>query len=178
MDGRSISDGDSLANGRGERLTFVSLPTDPERDPLVVEVAYRPGGAPPDHRHPEQHERFEVLSGALEVTIAGASRQRNAGAVFEVAPATVHTMRAVGDDTRVRWTITPALGTERFFRSTWALDAAAGGRGRSDLLRLAQVLHAHRREFRLARPGEPFQGVLVGFLAGIGRLLGRRLEVR
>lgn len=166
--------GTTLENGRGERLRFVSLPRDSERDALVVEVEYRAGDAPPDHHHPFQRERFEVLDGALEVTIAGERRVERAGGAFEVEAGVVHAMRAIGDTgASLRWTITPALGTDRFFRSMWALDAA--GSGRTDVFRVAQVLHAHRREFRLARPADPIQGVLVGVLAWLGRRLGRTL---
>lgn len=162
----------TLVNGRGERLRFVSLPDDPEHEPLVVHVEYRPGDPPPDHCHPSQRERFEVLDGALEVTIAGERRVEHAGGAFEIDPGVRHAMRAIGDaGATLRWTITPALRTEAFFRSMWALDAA--GRGRTDLVRVAQVLQRHRREFRLARPAEPLQGALVGLLAWLGRRLGR-----
>jgi hypothetical protein len=114
-----------------------------------------------------------VLRGVLEVSVAGACSQRTAGSVFEVEPGVVHAMHAVGEEgAEFRWTIAPALGTERFFRCMWALDAAHDGR--PGPLRLARVLRAHRREFRLARPPEPLQGVLIGALAALARLLGRR----
>ncbi len=164
-----------VTNARGERLTFERTPLDTAGAALEVEVRYLPADRPPPlHLHPAQDERFEVRSGAIEATVAGALRTYGVGEVFTVPAGTVHTMRAVGDDGAVLgWRITPALETEAFFRRIWALQRD-GARGRADPLRLAQVLFTHRREFRLARPPATVQWLAFGLLALFGQVLGRR----
>ncbi len=164
-----------VTNARGERLTFERTTRDTAGEALEVEVRYVAADAPPPlHLHPAQDERFEVRSGALEVTLAGDRLLYGAGEAFTVPAGTVHTMRAVGDDGAVLgWRITPALDTEGFFRRMWALQRVSAN-GRADPFRLAQILFAHRREFRLARPPDAVQWLAFGLLALIGRALGRR----
>lgn len=164
-----------VTNARGERLAFERTPLDTAGAALEVEVRYLPTDRPPPlHLHPAQDERFEVRSGAVEVNVAGEQRTYEVGDVFTVPAGTVHTMRAVGDDGAVLgWRISPALGTEAFFRHMWALQRD-GARGRGDPLRLAQILFAHRREFRLASPPDAVQWMAFGLLALVGRMLGRR----
>ena len=72
------------------------------------------GGLPPEHLHPRQDERFEVLEGAIRTIIAGAERRYEAGESFEVPAGTPHQMGAE-EPARVRWEVRPALRTAEFF---------------------------------------------------------------
>ena len=141
-------------------------------------LATYPAGspAPPPHFHPRQRERFEILEGVMQATIGGERRALRAGETLEVGPGTVHTMWNDGPGTaRMRWVTEPALRTEEFFRSVFAL--ASGGRanasGTPSKLDLAVLMRRHRDEIRLARPAPAVQGVLFGALAAVGRVLGR-----
>lgn len=149
----------------GETLTVVSR-SDAE---LVLDAAWEPGAsAPPPHLHPNQDERFEVLEGSLTVVVDGDERVLATGDTLDIPRGTPHRMWNPGDaPARARWTVTPALRTEEFFRAI----AAAGGRHASPPA-AARVLAAHRDEFRLALPG-PVEPVAVRALALVGRALGR-----
>jgi Cupin domain len=71
-------------------------------------------GMPPEHLHPSQEERFEVLEGSMRTNIGNEERVYKAGEVFEVPAGTPHQMAAQGP-TRMRWEVRPALRTAEFF---------------------------------------------------------------
>jgi hypothetical protein len=80
-----------------------------------MEATYGGGGQlPPEHFHPQQVERFEVLDGTMRTIIGGTERHYRLGETFEVPANTPHRMTADGP-ARVRWEIRPALRTAEFF---------------------------------------------------------------
>ena len=86
-----------------------------EPDVLEMEASYSGTSAiPPEHLHPKQAERFEVLEGSVTTVIAGAEKRFGAGEVFEVPVGTPHQMGAQ-EPTRLRWEVRPALRTAEFF---------------------------------------------------------------
>ena len=93
------------------RLRFIAV----EADELVMEVTYSGEAAmPPQHLHPKQAERFEILEGSMTTNIGNEERVYEAGEVFEVPAGTPHQMAAQGP-TRTRWEVKPALRTAEFF---------------------------------------------------------------
>jgi quercetin dioxygenase-like cupin family protein len=82
---------------------------------LEMEATYTgTAGMPPEHLHPSQTERFEILDGAMRTIINGEERLYGQGKSFEVAAGTRHQMAAEGP-TRMRWEVRPALRTAEFF---------------------------------------------------------------
>src|SRR3712207_7104815 len=81
---------------------------------LEVEATYGPGGKkPPAHLHPNQDERFEVLSGRVEVDLDGQERTPGPGDTIDIPRGTPQRMGAAGaEPARVRWRTTPAGRTE------------------------------------------------------------------
>jgi hypothetical protein len=71
-------------------------------------------GMPPEHLHPKQAERFEVLEGSMRAIVGGEERVYEAGESFEVPAGTAHQMAAEGP-ARTRWEVRPALRTAEFF---------------------------------------------------------------
>ena len=89
---------------------------------LVMEAAY--GGEaplPPEHLHPKQAERFEVLDGAVRTIIDGRERRYEKGETFDVPAGTPHQMGGDGP-ARVRWEVRPALRTAEFFERLYSGD--------------------------------------------------------
>jgi mannose-6-phosphate isomerase-like protein (cupin superfamily) len=147
---------------------------------LLEMVATFPAGAkpPPEHLHPRQEERFEVLQGAVRVKVAGQVRRLNAGTTLVVPAGTVHAMwNPEPIEARVRWETRPALRTEQFFESLVALarQGRVNAKGAPDSFSRALLLYAHRHEMRLARPSPFLQRVMFGGLALLARITGRRL---
>jgi quercetin dioxygenase-like cupin family protein len=82
---------------------------------LEMEATYSgTGGMPPEHLHPRQTERFDVLEGSVRAIVGGDERRYEAGETFEVAAGTPHQMGAEGP-TRMRWEVRPAMRTAEFF---------------------------------------------------------------
>ena len=95
------------------RLRFQRI----EDDLLVMEAAYGGDGRlPPEHLHPRQEERFEVLEGAVRTIVDGAERRYEKGETFAVPAGTPHQMTGDGP-ARVHWEVRPALRTAAFFET-------------------------------------------------------------
>ena len=118
--------GQELEGPGGFRLRLIQTGDETEGSLLEMEASYPgEGGLPPEHLHPSQVERFEVLEGAVQTVIDGAERRYEAGAVFEVPAGTPHQMTGDGP-ARVSWQVTPALRTAEFFERLYAAIDAGG----------------------------------------------------
>jgi quercetin dioxygenase-like cupin family protein len=108
--------------GFGLRL----IRTAAETDGALLEMEATYGGAgemPPEHLHPSQDERFEVLEGAVRTVIDGEARRYDAGETFEIPAGTPHQMAGDGP-ARVNWQVRPAMRTAEFFERLYtAIDA-------------------------------------------------------
>jgi quercetin dioxygenase-like cupin family protein len=99
----------------GFALRLVRTGAETDGELLEMEATY--GGAagmPPEHLHPSQVERFEVIEGAMKTIIGGVERRYEPGEPFDVPPGVPHQMAADGP-TRMRWEVRPALRTAEFF---------------------------------------------------------------
>ena len=120
----------------GFELRLVRTGAETDGELLEMEASY--GGAagmPPEHVHPSQVERFEVLEGAMRTIIDGAERRYEPGEPFEVPAGTPHQMAADGP-TRMRWEVTPALRTAEFFERLYGTgpDSAREAENIADFL--------------------------------------------
>jgi quercetin dioxygenase-like cupin family protein len=172
-----VKAGDVLENPvSGQHLIIQKTAQDTGGALLEVEAVYtKPTPSqPPTHYHPRQEERFEVLSGRLDVLLDGQERTLEEGEVLTVAPGVPHEMWAPEAGTRVNWQTRPALKTEAFFETIWGLakDGKVNDRGVPNLLRVALIAREYEDEFRLASPPWVLQRALFGLLAPVGRLLG------
>ena len=97
--------------GDAFRIRFVRI----DDDVLEMEARYAGDGTlPPEHLHPRQAERFEVLDGAVRTIVGGEERRYEAGESFDVPAGTPHQMTGDGP-ARVRWEVRPPLRTAEFF---------------------------------------------------------------
>ena len=170
--------GDRIESPIWETIVFRKTSRESNGELLEMEATYRPSPlGPPEHYHPNQEERFEVLAGALNVRIKGRERVYRAGETFTVRKGVRHSMHCSGDqEGRVVWQVRPALRTETFFETMWGLsrDGKVSSSGRPGLLRAALIMKEYSPEFRLSRP--PYLAQLIAFslLAPLARFLGYR----
>ena len=169
--------GETLENPvSGQRIVFRKTADETGGELLEVEAVYtKPTPSrPPVHYHPRQRERFEVLSGRLEVLVDGERRTLVEGEVLTVQPGTPHSMWAEETGVRVNWQTRPAMKTGAFFETLWGLarDGETSERGTPNLLQMAAIAREYADEFRLASPPWPVQRALFAALAPAGRLLG------
>ena len=96
-------------------LRLITTGAESDGELLEMEASYGEGAMiPPEHFHPSQAERFEVLDGAVLTVIDGVERRYEAGETFEVPAETPHQMTGDGP-ARVNWQVRPALRTSEFF---------------------------------------------------------------
>ncbi|HEX6117418.1 MAG TPA: cupin domain-containing protein, partial [Solirubrobacterales bacterium] len=107
--------GQELHGPEGFRLVLVKTGAETGGELLQMEAHYSgEAGMPPEHLHPSQTERFEVLEGSMRAIVGGEERVYGPGEPFEVPSGTPHQMAAEGP-TRMRWELRPALRTADFF---------------------------------------------------------------
>ncbi len=107
--------GQEIHGHDGFRLRLVRTAAETGGELLEMEASYGgAGGLPPEHAHPRQVERFEVLEGTMRTIIDGTERRYGPGEKFEVPAGTPHQMVGEGPS-RVSWEIRPALRTAEFF---------------------------------------------------------------
>src|SRR3990170_3128155 len=91
-----------------------------------MEATYGEGAIrPPEHFHPSQDERFEVLEGVVRAIVDGEEHRYGVGETFDVPAGTPHQMTGDGP-ARVRWQVRPALRTAAFFERLYSGQAGAG----------------------------------------------------
>jgi quercetin dioxygenase-like cupin family protein len=172
--------GDELVNPvTGLRTVFRKTARDTSGELLQVDWIGEPGWTTgPDHVHPRQEERFEVLSGRLGLRVEGAERVYGRGEVILAPAGSAHAAWNAGDDkVHVLVDFRPALRTETAFETLAGLarDGKTNGAGapRNPLL-LALVLREYEDEIYFVRPPLYVQRLVFGALAGVARPLGYR----
>jgi quercetin dioxygenase-like cupin family protein len=174
--------GDELLNPvTGLRTVFRKTAEETSGELLQVDWIGEPSWTTgPDHVHPRQEERFEVLSGRLGLRADGIERVHGVGDVIVVSAGSPHAAWNAGDDeVHVLVDFRPALRTETAFEALAGL-ARDGKTNRAGApknpLMLALVLHEFEEEIYFVRPPLLVQKVIFWALAGLARLLGHRAE--
>jgi quercetin dioxygenase-like cupin family protein len=174
--------GDELVNPvTGLRTVFRKTAQNTSGELLQVDWIGEPGWTTgPDHVHPYQEERFEVLSGKMGLRVEGVERVYSAGEVIVAPAGSAHAAWNAGDDeVHVLVDFMPALRTETAFETLARLardgKTNKAGAPRNPLL-LALILHHFEEEIYFVRPPLFFQRMIFGALAKVARLLGYRAE--
>lgn len=138
--------GQEIEGFGGFRLKLVRV----DDDVLEMEATY-PGDAdmPPEHLHPKQVERFEVLDGTIHAIVGGDERHYGSGESFEVPSGTPHRMTAEGGSARTRWEVRPALRTAEFFERLYGSGPGSAREMGADFLT------EFEDEFQLSPPAAP-----------------------
>jgi mannose-6-phosphate isomerase-like protein (cupin superfamily) len=155
-----------------------AAPDDPDDSPWQVTMALAPRFAgPPLHVHPHQEERFEVLSGVLDVCIDGEWRELGPGERITVPAGVPHTIRNLhGEEMRALNAHAPALGFPHYMAGLHELVRSGKVRALPpkdprSVIYLSMLFTAHERTLTSLRPPQR----LMRILAFVGRRLGYRL---
>lgn len=142
---------------------------------VEMDCTAEPGSATMIHLHPEQEETFRVIEGALEVLDDGRWKPLMAGESHSVPKGAVHAWRNVAEvPVRFINVHRPALGFEAHLATLDRLVKEGKVRGTSDprsLIYLSMSAARYRPDVTVRPP----QWVVTA-MAGVGRLLGFRLE--
>jgi hypothetical protein len=144
-----------------------------------MEIRVEPGPGDwvgPDHFHPIQEERFEILAGSPIFRIDGAERPGKPGEVVTVPVGVPHIFRNAGvEELHMISEYRPGLkSVETFFATFFGLaaDGRVNRRGRPPLLQSVLTLWEVRDYFIVTRPPPTVQRVLFPLLAVLARLRG------
>jgi quercetin dioxygenase-like cupin family protein len=175
--------GESIENPlTGERMTFLKTTADTNGQSLEFEFIAPPGWSVPEHIHPHQQERTQMISGVLSGRVAGEEIGLVAGEVRVVPLGVVHAWQNPNDQQEARFSVefSPALKMESGFETGWGLarDGKATKAGLpKNPLQLVVLASEHKDEVYLPRPPIAVQKALfaiLDLLAPVGRLLGYR----
>ncbi|ANE46540.1 hypothetical protein SY83_09890 [Paenibacillus swuensis] len=161
---------------RRQRIVFRKTAKDTNGDLVEVEAFYQPSSvAPPAHLHPQQEERFKVLSGSITVRLNAQENIYCAGETFFIPIGVAHEMwNGSEDETRLLWQTRPAMHTDDFLEVMWGLaqEGKTNKAGVPHILQLAVIMQKYRQEFRLTKPPLIVQKIVFALLAPLGRLCG------
>jgi quercetin dioxygenase-like cupin family protein len=171
--------GDKIFNPRtGQRMIFCKTGTDTNGQLLQIECFNAAHGPKePEHIHPVQENRFEILEGVLKFRIAGRERTAGPGETIAIPARTPHCFWNSGD-TQAHYIqeFRPALRIDSFFE-TWfnlAQNGKLNAQGLPNLLQTAVLLHGFWNEIQVTQPPFIVQKIMATMLAPVGRLLGYR----
>jgi quercetin dioxygenase-like cupin family protein len=169
--------GEQIENPRtGQRMTFLQTGADTGGELLRIECFSPATGVDePEHCHPFQETRTEVISGTLRFRVRGEVQAVSAGKTHTIPAGVPHSFGNYGEE-EAHWIaeFRPALRTDAFFDRLFDLGARdqLNDRGMPSLLQLAVSVPAYAQEIRVTRPPWPVQRVLFALLAPIARLRG------
>ena len=174
--------GDEVVNpATGLRTVFRETARDTNGELLQVDWIGASGWTTgPDHVHPLQEERFEVLTGRLGLRVDGAEGAYGAGEVIVAAAGTPHAAWNAGEDeVHVLVNFRPALRTATAFEALAGL-ARDGKTTKAGIpknpLQAALILRHFEDEIYFVRPPLVIQRLILGPLAAIARRLGYRAD--
>src|SRR5215204_1825325 len=160
----------------GERITFRKTAADTGGELLEIDLELTPDGhVPGKHVHPQQEERFEVLSGTMKFRKRWRTVVAEAGDVVTVPAGVSHRFENAGDETaRVRVQVRPALDMERLFETTVALahEGRTTSAGLPKPLDLALFVREFGDEVQGAFPPVWIQRAALAPLAWVARRRG------
>jgi quercetin dioxygenase-like cupin family protein len=107
----------------GERMTFLETTAESNGRAFEFEFVAPPGWSVPEHLHPHQQERTEMVSGELSGRVAGEGFRLLPGEIRVVPSGGVHAWRnpSEGEEARFSVEFSPALNMESGFETAWAL---------------------------------------------------------
>jgi Cupin domain len=125
--------------------------------------------------HPAQHERFEVLSGTLGLTVDGEQHMLGPGDSFVVEPGARHLPRNAGDgELRFLGEMAPAGRFEEFLAEITAVNNTER-EGLAHLLTAARVINRFPDVERPTPLPRALDRAEFAILAGAGKLLGLQI---
>jgi quercetin dioxygenase-like cupin family protein len=172
--------GRAIVNPRtGQTMIFRQTAADTNGRLLQIECFNEPQEPiEPEHIHPNQDSRCQVLTGALTFRIDGVERVVRAGETVTIPAGERHCFWNDGSEVAHHLQeFRPALRTQLFFDTLFALarDGQIDDKGMPKLLPLALLVPAFGDEIRPVRPPWPLLRVLAWLLGPIARLRGYRI---
>src|SRR4030095_4595138 len=174
-----IKKGDMIENRRtGQRMIFLKTGADTNSEQLQIEC-FSPltAAREPEHIHPYQVNRFQIISGELCFIIQGKERKAYPGDEVSIPENTSHFFWNSGTaEAHYIQEFFPALNIDAFFETFFALarDGKLHKEGAANLFQASVIMLKYAKEIRLTKPAWFIQKFVFNLLAPFGKLLGYR----
>jgi mannose-6-phosphate isomerase-like protein (cupin superfamily) len=172
-----IRPGDQIINSRtGQIMKFLKTGADTNGQVLQIDCISPPSPArEPEHIHPFQENRFEIISGDCHFMVNGKEQVMGPGQSISIPAKTRHYFWNEGTvDAHYIQEFKPALDIAGFFDTFFALsrDGKLNDKGIPNFFHASIIMLEHKNEIRLTNPPWPIQYLSYILLAPIGRLMG------
>lgn len=176
-----IRQGEKITNARtGQIMIFRKTAAETNGELLQIECFSPPTAVKePEHIHPRQESRFEILSGSCDFWIDGKQTTLGEGESLVIPPNVPHYFWNSGESTaHYIQEFRPALRIDGFFETFFALsrDGKLNSKGIPNMLHGSVIMLTYRKELRVTKPPWPVQLLTCSLLAPLGRLLGYRAD--
>jgi quercetin dioxygenase-like cupin family protein len=160
----------------GQRMIFRKLGKDTNGQLLEIECFNPPSGVKePEHVHPFQESRFEVISGTMRFKVNGEMHQVGPGQSIVISAGAPHYFWNDGiTEVHSMQSFKPALHIDDFFRTFFALarNNKLNKNGLPNIFLISMISLRHKNEIRLVSPPWVLQKLIFFMLAPIGKILG------
>ena len=160
----------------GQRMIFRKLGKDTNGRLLEIECFNPPSGvAEPEHVHPNQESRFEVISGTMNFKVNRETHTVGPGESIVIPAGMPHYFSNDGGaEVHSIQSFIPALHIDDFFRTFFALARLnkLNKKGLPNFFLISIISLSHKNEIRLVNPPWPLQKLIFSILAPVGRMLG------
>jgi len=164
----------------GERIVIRKTGAETGGRLLAFDLFLPPGGhVPASHVHPEQEERFTVVSGKMRFRLGGRNVLAGPGETVVITAGRPHWFGNAGSDvSHAQVEVRPALRMEEMFEATEAISLAGHFRGTRlpRLSDLAFVLLEFRRELAVPHLPQALVTALLSPPAWLSRRRRRRMR--
>ncbi|HMG67253.1 MAG TPA: cupin domain-containing protein [Chitinophagaceae bacterium] len=176
-----IKQGDIITNSRtGQTMRFLKTGAETKGELLQIDCISPPTSVKePEHIHPFQENKFEIISGNCNFSIDGNEHIAKPGEVVSIPPNVRHHFWNAGDtDVHYIQEFRPALKIMNFFETLFALarDGKLNEKGIPNLFHMSIILLAYKNEIRVTKPPWSVQNITYKILAPIGKLKGYSAE--
>jgi quercetin dioxygenase-like cupin family protein len=164
----------TIDNGHGEKLTFVKIVNEGNKEYVEVENYINPGGGPPMHVHHRQTEALTVVQGRLATQIAGQETKfHEAGATATFLAGVPHKFWNAGTEPLIcKGYVTPADNIVYFLSEIYR-SARESKTGRPGTFDSAYLLSRYKTEFDIVEIPAFVRKVIFPISLFLGKLSGK-----
>ncbi|HMC96163.1 MAG TPA: cupin domain-containing protein [Flavobacteriales bacterium] len=178
-----ITQGTRIINARtGQVMTFLQTGAGRRGELLRIDCISPPSSMrEPEHIHPLQENKFEIISGSCTFSIDGKEQLAKAGDTVTIPPRTRHFFWNAGnEDAHYIQEFRPAGTIAGFFDTFFALsrDGKLNEKGIPNFFHASVIMLKHKDDIRVISPPWPIQLITYVLLAPIGRLMGHQASYR
>jgi len=174
-----IRQSDRIVNARtGQVMIFLKTAEKTNGQLLQIDCVSPPTTArEPEHIHPFQENKFEIISGTCTFSINGTEKIAKQGDVVVIPPKVRHRFwNSENTDAHYIQEFRPALKIDEFFETFFALsrDGKLNEKGIPNFFHASLIMLKYKDEIRVTSPPWPLQLLTYWTLAPVGLLMGYR----